>query len=429
VYFFDTHCIDGASGCAGSYFPFVKVNEKPTGTYDEHPWTDLPAHRPSEGPDEGMGKIVTSVESFRSIDVLFHEFGHIVDLFSFANTIGFGVVGSGCAGPGDMMCEKACVLDSTDESEALKETVADFLGIFAIGRLYTGLTYDSKCSAIASIANSGVSTPVHGPECVVNASQIRSFLNERPTEPGVTPPEDGLLPTGKCGDAAGYRQGALVQAWWEWTHGQDCDAGAPFTCATFGEESFGATTGIEAMLYALNLGNSTFYRKLLTDAETYIQCVYGDALATRWRAIWCHHEGLSCDSLPSPCPGFCGDGVAGGDEECDQHDMAEKTCQDFGFAGGALSCKSDCTFDPSQCEPLEVPTTGEMPTTGMSTSSDGSSGETSPDSATAGGGGVGTDAGCGCATGVASGAWLLGLAPLILRRRRRRCLDRHLHAR
>ncbi|MDC0675954.1 hypothetical protein [Nannocystis radixulma] len=428
VYFFDTPCIDGAAGCAGTYFPFVKVDGKPTGTYDEHPWTDLPAHHPSEGPDEGMGKIVTSVESFRSVDILFHEFGHIVDLFSFANTIGFGVVGSGCAGPGDMTCEKACVLDSTDESDALKETVADFLGIFAIGRLYTGLTYDSKCGAVSQIANAGKPTPVHGPKCTAGADQIRSFLIERPTEGGVTPPEDGMLPTGKCREASGYRQGALVQAWWEWTHGQDCDAGTPFTCSAFGEESFGASTGIEAMLYALNLGNSTYYRKFLTDAEMYIQCVYGDALATRWRAVWCHHEGLGCDTLPSPCPGICGDGVADRDEACDQSDMAGKTCEELGFAGGALGCKSDCTFDTSQCEPSEAPTTGEMPTHGTSTSADGSSGETSPDSATAGGGGVGTDAGCGCVTGPPSGAWLLSLVPFAVGRRRR-CLDRHRHAR
>ncbi|MCY1059962.1 MYXO-CTERM sorting domain-containing protein [Nannocystis sp. SCPEA4] len=421
VYFHDAPCIDGAAGCAGFYYPRKIVEGKPTDEYDEHPWSDLPAHRPPEGPDEGMGKIVLSVESFRSVDVVFHEFGHILDLFSFPNTLGYGVVGSGCAGPGDMMCQPACVPDSTDESDALKETLADFMGIFAIGRLYSGLTYDSYCSAVSAIANQG-STPVHGPKCVINGSQIRSFLDERPDEPGFIPDDDGLIPTGKCNLSQGYRQGALVQAWWEWTHGQDCDLAAPFTCAAFGEESFGATTGVEAMLYSLNLSNSTYYRKFLTDAETYLQCVHGDGLGARWRDVWCHHGGLACESMPSPCPAICGDGQVGGDEACDQSDLAENTCSDLGFVGGALGCKLDCTFDTSQCEPGETPTTGDAPTTGSAppgASTDGSGGETASDSATAGGGDVATDAGCGCATGPQGSAWLLGLAPLLLVRRRR----------
>lgn len=184
------------------------------------------------------------------------------------------------------------------------------------------------------------------------------------------------------------------------------------------------------MLYALSLSNATYYKQFLTDSEAYLQCVYGDALGARWREVWCHHDGLACEAMPPPCPAICGDGVAGGDEECDQGDMAGKTCQDLGFAGGALGCKLDCTFDTSQCEPGEAPTTGDAPTTSGDppvSSSDGSS-ETSPDSATAGGGGMGADPGCGCATDPASGAWLLGLAPLFLRRRRRD-LDRHARAR
>lgn len=432
VYFFDTPCIEGASGCASVYFPHKVVDGKPVDEYDEHPWTDLPVHRPPDGPDEAMAKIVTSVEGFRSVDVLFHEFGHILDIFSFKYALGFGIVGSGCAAPGDTMCQPACVLDSTDESDALKETLADFMGLFAIGRLYTDLTYDSYCGAVSQIASAGMSAPVHVPTCIADASQIRSFLDERPDEPGFIPKDDGPVPTGKCREASGYHQGALVSAWWEWMHGVDCDIAAPFTCTAFGEEALGASTGVEAMLYTLSLGNSSYYRKFLTDAETYVQCVYGDELGARWREVWCHHDGLPCDVLPLPCPAICGDDVVAGDEACDQDDLANQTCESFGFTGGTLGCKPDCTFDTSQCEAGEAPTSGEAPTTGdvpsASSTNGGSSGETTLDSATAGGGGVGTDTGCSCTTGLASDAWLMGFAPLLLRRRRRH-LDTHLNAR
>ena len=421
AYIFDRPgCPDGAPGCAGVYFPFLKDDKT---KYDEHPWTDLPAHRPLDGPDEGMGFITTYTEGFRSIDMLFHEFGHVLDAFTFGKFIGDEVIGSGCEnlGPGEM-CQPACKLDTTDESEALAETLADFMGIFAIGRLYTGVTYDNNCSAVSAIANAGVPTPVHSPTCVDDPGDIRSFLDERPTQPGFVPTDDGPIPTGKCSKATGYRQGALMTAWWEWTHGQGCATDAPFTCTSFGEESFGASTGVEAMLYALSLTNKTYYRKFITDAETYLQCVHGDGLGDRWREVWCHHGGLECTQMPSPCPAICGDGVAQGGEECDQDDLSEKTCDGLGFAGGTLSCKPDCTFDTSACAPLDVPTTGEVPTTGGDPSSGDSSGP-APDSATAGDGGVGTDPGCGCAAPSRDGAWLLGLVPLLLRRRRRRRLD------
>ena len=402
----------------------MKIEGDPSTTYDEHPWTDLPAHRPPVGPDERMGKLITLTEGFRSVDLLFHEFGHILDVFSARGTIGQGVIGSGCTGADDPMCQPACVLDSTDESDALAETLADFMGIYAIGRLYTGLTYDNHCSAVSQIASAGAPTPVHGPTCVTKAEEIRSFLDERPTEPGYVPTDDGPIPTGKCGKNSGYRQGALVSAWWEWTHGQHCSPAAPFACAAFGEEAFGASTGAEAMLYALGLTNKTYYRKFITDAETYLQCVHGDGLGDRWREVWCHHGGLDCAAMPSPCPAICGDGVAQGDEACDQDDLAGKTCGALGFVGGALGCNADCTVDTTLCEPGETPTSGEVPTSGAVPTSDGPAPDTdgassgsAPDSATAGGTGI--DSGCGCATTSLEGAWLLGLAPLGLRRRRR----------
>ena len=49
---------------------------------------------------------------------------------------------------------------------------------------------------------------------------------------------------------------------------------------------------------------------------------------------------------------YCGDGIANGNEECDDKDLNQKQCSDItGFAGGTLSCNSSCQFDTSRCEP------------------------------------------------------------------------------
>jgi len=51
----------------------------------------------------------------------------------------------------------------------------------------------------------------------------------------------------------------------------------------------------------------------------------------------------------------CGDGVKGGEEQCDGSDLGGATCASvlgagyFLPPGKALSCKSDCTLDTSSC--------------------------------------------------------------------------------
>jgi agmatine/peptidylarginine deiminase/subtilisin-like proprotein convertase family protein len=45
----------------------------------------------------------------------------------------------------------------------------------------------------------------------------------------------------------------------------------------------------------------------------------------------------------------CGDGVVQEYEECEKNYLKGKTCHDFGFAGGVLSCTDQCTFDVSGC--------------------------------------------------------------------------------
>jgi hypothetical protein len=57
-----------------------------------------------------------------------------------------------------------------------------------------------------------------------------------------------------------------------------------------------------------------------------------------------------CTFDTSACSTFCGDGVAGGGEDCDPPDLGGLDCRNFGFYDQAgLDCSLACTFDLSGC--------------------------------------------------------------------------------
>ncbi len=67
-------------------------------------------------------------------------------------------------------------------------------------------------------------------------------------------------------------------------------------------------------------------------------------------------EGEDCLNCPTDCggctePGNCGNGYAEGDEECDRGDLRHQACSSIGYAPGILGCTSLCTFDVSLCGP------------------------------------------------------------------------------
>ncbi len=67
--------------------------------------------------------------------------------------------------------------------------------------------------------------------------------------------------------------------------------------------------------------------------------------------------GNTCRFDVSGCMGgeTCGDGEINGPEQCDGENLQGKTCADMeGFAGGSLSCGSDCRFDTGRCHPEVV---------------------------------------------------------------------------
>ena len=416
-------------GCAKFYWPFMVDVPTQKQIYDEHPEADLPPHVwDADVNSEVMGFIATAVDGFKSPDLVFHEFGHIVDLFTAPGFIGRGIEGSGCAGMkmGEP-CAAACVLDSTDEAPALAETVATMIDLFFVGQLYTTVEY-ARCEAISGVTSAP--GPVHDLACTKSSDDIKSFLDQRPTEPGILDIDGMWIPTGRCGTAPGYRQTGILQAWWEWIHARDCSPTAPFTCEGFADEADGARSGIKALLFAMSQTNATYYRKLFTDMEVYLACTDGPEQAARFRQVFCHHGALACDPLPPVCPATCGDGKAELTEACDGEDLRGQKCFNHGFDGGNLTCKADCTYDLSTCtqdtsitettdpEPApdsttptsgpDVPTLGEdsaLPPPPETTDSEDSAGaEQAGD-------------GCGCRGSDAPGG-LLALVLLALRRRR-----------
>jgi hypothetical protein len=59
----------------------------------------------------------------------------------------------------------------------------------------------------------------------------------------------------------------------------------------------------------------------------------------------------------------CGDWVAEGGEDCDNNDLAGKTCINLEYASGDLACDIACSFDTSNCiSPTPTPTPTSTPT-------------------------------------------------------------------
>lgn len=74
----------------------------------------------------------------------------------------------------------------------------------------------------------------------------------------------------------------------------------------------------------------------------------------------------------------CGNDVAEGGEDCDNADLAGKTCQSLGYGGGTLTCDISCSFDASSCTaPTPTPTPSSTPTPTPSSSNNSSSTNTS----------------------------------------------------
>lgn len=137
----------------------------------------------------------------------------------------------------------------------------------------------------------------------------------------------------------------------------------------------------------------------------------------------CRYDTFGCegggggDDGPST-PVTCGNGVLERGEDCDVYDLGTATCATLGYDGGVLGCEVRCTYDTSQC--IGEPPEPEMPQTGEP--------EGPTDSP---GGGGNLDSGdemkivaegraCSTAPAGVTDAWVLLLALIASRVRRRR---------
>ncbi|HKQ72661.1 MAG TPA: hypothetical protein VJ810_02960, partial [Blastocatellia bacterium] len=195
----------------------------------------------------------------------FHELGHYYDLHTT-----YGFMGSG-------LVTNNCVWDTPDESKALAETIADMTAVFIYKKLYAGLNYTlSTTSQPCSLQDFGVPGLVHHNTCISNDSQIRNFQVDRPSASA----------TQACNTSAGYNQGAIMQAFWEYLSGKLCDENAPYGCQS---SSYSPDRGMSAILYAESLSNLQSYEQFFDNMGTFLLFTYGQAHYNHFHEIMQHH--------------------------------------------------------------------------------------------------------------------------------------------
>jgi cysteine-rich repeat protein len=63
---------------------------------------------------------------------------------------------------------------------------------------------------------------------------------------------------------------------------------------------------------------------------------------------------ISCDGCTGCVTDKCGDNLLCGNEQCEGVNLNSQTCAGLGFDSGDLACYSNCTFNTSSCESVEL---------------------------------------------------------------------------
>jgi Fungalysin/Thermolysin Propeptide Motif len=200
--------------------------------------------------------------------VMFHELGHYYDLHT-----NYGMLGTG-------LVTTNCVQDTTDEAEALAETVADMTKLYLYKKLYPGLDYNlaattTPCSFQA--LGAGTAT-VHSQACTPSTQYLAEFDDGRPTAHANQP----------CNKSQGYNIGAVIQAFWEYLNAQSCDTASPFACDD-PDRHYTPDRGMRAMLYAESLSNLQSYEQFFENMGDYLLATHGQAHYDRFHSIMQHH--------------------------------------------------------------------------------------------------------------------------------------------
>lgn len=197
--------------------------------------------------------------------VVFHELGHYYDLHTAYGAMGTGLVSNNCT------------WDTPDEAAALAETIADMTAVYLYNKIYPGILYQiPSTSTPCSFQSFGVHGTVHSWNCTANDGQIRDFQAERPSASATQP----------CNVSAGYNQGAIMQAFWEYTSGRSCATEVPYNCSQL---FYSPDRGMEAMLYAESLSNLQSYGQFFEHMGTYLLFTYGAAHYNHYLGVMQHH--------------------------------------------------------------------------------------------------------------------------------------------
>lgn len=397
-------------------------------------------HPPGSGPHEVVGAMYLKGAN-QSPSVLPHEFGHFVDLFAAPGLMFEPFV---C-----MPCAADCHPGTTDDVLPLSETYASLMALWFYRALYPAAGRSDSCATLTRLSLGENRNP-HNAACRPSGADFSRFVAD--DDPACTSDENEFpdlcdLPaqtdidfaegTGLCDRGVGYAVDSWFQAFWELLHAESCATAPPYECTPL--PALAAAPAADAigraLLYAAQVSSST-YRGFADDVATYVACNHGEAAYAELNEVLCHHQMRPCAApMPALCE-FCGDGVRSGGEACDGGDLGGQTCEDFGFAGGTLSCDARCQRVVDGCMSPETgeDSTGstgteESPTTGAEeTITTGATGETTG-SWSAGASFVApqtSEDGCACDSR-AGGAWWLAALGLARRRRRawNECLNEH----
>lgn len=155
----------------------------------------------------------------------------------------------------------------------------------------------------------------------------------------------------QCGDG-------VVQA------GEECDGEAlgDVTCQTYGFEDgiITCSPNCRAITNACwTCGDGALHPAKTCDGEL-LRDETCESQGFAGGTLQCADDCRSYDT--SLCEAFptCGNGVLDAGEQCDADELADHTCESFGFDKGTLTCTRQCVFDDSDCayDPLDCVTQG-----------------------------------------------------------------------
>ena len=144
---------------------------------------------------------------------------------------------------------------------------------------------------------------------------------------------------------------------------ETCDA----SLMTCNNNVTGCNAGLTACGLSLNTCNSVLAsaQASLTTCNGGLTTCNSNLLMTQTDLSTCSANLNTCTSDLVTCSAnlghalVCGNGAIDAGEDCDQRNLNGKTCVTQGFAGGILTCGSNCVFETSGCSNVRITENGD----------------------------------------------------------------------